>query len=143
MYTCYDHEVSISVRLTSKENNLSEFRNKIFSHEVVFFKEGESVFENDKTIFFKAQSNGLLFPNIYTTNILDEDYDRDLIVVLEAFIKEIAIVIDKTDFEINKEVMVSTRINNQQFGFGFSLDFINLVSINGYGIDFTGTNSLY
>lgn len=129
---CRDHRYYISLRLCSESGQLQEV--------VTRFLSTKSTFSKKMVYDFSGLKNEILFSNICITDLLEECYQQTIRTTLESLINEIALI---SDSDITKEIIVCAEINNQQFGFTFSKEMIDLAVNNGYDIRIVGRNSFY
>lgn len=125
----------IAIRLTSDLYDFGELIPDINHYKISYNKKGDSIFSKSNTNSFNAKSNVFIVKDIHITNEISNEENSVIMNKLIPLIK-ILLVINVKD--IKREIYISGRIENQQFGFSINHNLITLLSEYQYMISFSG-----
>ncbi|MDR2901243.1 MAG: hypothetical protein LBV20_06980 [Treponema sp.] len=125
----------ISLRLTSDLYDFDTLISELTDYKISYNKKDNSVLSSNINSSFKAKSNVLLVKDLYVNNnITDEDND----VIIDKLMPLINFFSLIKNNDVKHEVYISSRIENQQFGFQFNHNLLSLLSEYNYKISFSG-----
>ncbi|MEL3907465.1 MAG: hypothetical protein P1P64_00420 [Treponemataceae bacterium] len=122
-------KLTISIRIFPDENKEYTFSDSPdITWNIIQHNKGDAIYPNSK---FIAERNTIIFKKVAVFETFNEGK-------LLSILKRIFEYIENKKISGSKEVYFSYIIENEQFGFGLSSHFIQLLAQYGYGISLSG-----
>jgi len=129
-------DFTFSIRIISDDSDFINIIPEMSGYKITYHKKGDNLTKNR---VIKSKANVLVIHDFYKCSCIDETNNSIILSKLLPIMKTLSII--KTN-DIKRELYITGKIENQQFGFNFDTNILNLLNKNEYSLSFSGVSYL-